>query len=166
MWQIQCDPQAQVTKISTPNDGEIIFDLQALQALTAVGVEQRLYDGTTQLSRLTVLQPLVTRAYYQQKLESARKYWTMTPDQVGKGGKLTDTHCGDWIKTEPAFVTLKIIREFIQEAIKQMTTVFIPRLRELAKRQQISEASTAGSVPPQEPKAPTTVFGQEHPQVR
>lgn len=166
------DVRANVAHVEIDGD-TYEFNMAKIQAQDARGIDERLYLATTMLSRLHFIKGKANSAYYRMKQALASQYWSIAAEKNfaalglpadGKGQKPGSTHLTGWMQAQPDYQNLRELRDWTEDAITAMTTVWIPRLRDLSTQTSVGERETAGTKPPQSPEplpfAPPPVQGQ------
>lgn len=149
------DPQRNFAQIVF--DGQVyVFDFNAILREHSSGVEASLYAATTMLSRLTHLKALVVRHHASVKYRLQAEFWNLAKRAdahvhlgLPEGKKATASHCTDyWMKAHPTYQDSRQIRDYIEDATRDLLSAHIPRLRGLAEGNRIAEHQTSGARPP------------------
>lgn len=138
-------------------EGQVyVFDFSAILRENSSGVEAALYAATTMLSRLTHLKPLVVRHHARVKHQLHSEYWSLAKRAdahvhlgLPEGKKGTDSHCTNyWMKAHPTYQASRQIRDYLEDATRDLLQAQIPRLRGLAEGNRIAEHQVSGARPP------------------
>ncbi len=149
------DPQRNFAQIVF--GGQVyVFDFNAILREHSSGVEASLYAATTMLSRLTHLRALVVRDHASVKYQLHSQYWSLAKRAdyhvhlgIPDGKKPTDSHFKDyWLRACPTYQESRQIRDYIEDATRDLLSAHIPRLRGLAEGSRIAEHQTSGARPP------------------
>lgn len=155
------DVKAMVAFVTTEDGERYEFDLNKIMTEDARGVEARLFEATKFLSRFLLLKKDVNKFYYKVKLRLTNQYWRTAMEKNfealglpadGKTQKPSASHLTSWMQTQDDYNEYKGFRDFVEDSISALTTTYIPRLRDLAKKSAIGESEVSGARPPQGPQ--------------
>jgi hypothetical protein len=150
------DPKAMVAVLTLENE-RYEFDFNKIITEDARGVEHRLYQATTFLTRFLMLKKDANKLYYQVKARLTAQYWRTSAEKnfaalgLPEDGKTKPgaTHLTSWMQCQDDYNEYKGFRDFVEDSISALTMTYIPRLRDLATKSAVGERETSGTQPPQ-----------------